>query len=58
MHLAAMKKIIKYIRRWHYRRLYSRLFRHYSQKFDYADDAASQATKAFFWLTGEDYKYH
>ncbi len=47
-----MKKIFKSFRRWRYRRLYSRLFRIYMNKFDYAFDAKAQTDAAFGILTG------
>lgn len=48
-----MKKIFKIFCRWRYRRLYSRLFRIYANKCDYADHAGEQAAIAFQWHTGK-----
>ena len=39
-----------------YHRLYRRLFWHYVEKYDTADEAGVQAADAFFWLTGYEWQ--
>ena len=53
-----MKKIVKYIHRWRWHRLYRLLFFHYMTKTDYADEAGYQAGNAFTWITGEKWEDH
>lgn len=49
-----MKKIFRIIKRWRYSRLYRKLFMHYACRFNYANEAMSQADNAFIILTGEE----
>lgn len=50
-----MKKIVNFIRRWRYRRLYHRLFMFFA-KTNAADEAGYQAAASFTWLTGREWK--
>lgn len=50
-----MNKLVRFIRRWRYRRLYSRLFLLYAGKLDFAECAAAEASAAFFLIYGFEY---
>lgn len=51
-----MKQIFRLIKQWRYKRLYRKLFMHYSKSFKYAYEAANEAKVSFLWLTGEDWE--
>lgn len=51
-----MKKIIKLIRRWRYRRLYRRLFWLYADKNHSAEYSCCEAAIAFSWITGCEWR--
>ena len=40
---------------WRYRRLFRRLFWHYTKRYDDSELAVFHATEAFVWLTGYEW---
>lgn len=50
LYLCRMKKILKLLRRWHYRRIFRRWYTYYAKRCDPSVDVYQKANTAFFWL--------